>query len=301
MLRSPIEKEIHLTLFCDERKIDSDVQINGENWFYICLLLIPTDQIFKLKTKLDICRKKNNYHHEMSFKDIGARSVEKVNLCKSWLDCLEYDEERQIYYKILGINRDNLNKKCFGEKMKFDVVYNRFFRTTVDGAVSHYFSDYHKIYIDQVFHDNEGGLESNYYFQWHLAYKLSSKEVTFCNKEITFINSDHTKEQLHTDKSHLIQLADVLIGTVSHALDVTSKYKTRHEVSLHYSERIKNILTNPNNIRSRGYKKYDISFFPSKILNDEELETPILRANSSFYRNRDIMVLQQKQPKLLIL
>lgn len=71
-------QEIPLSVYGDERVINSQVQLNKENWIYIVLIMIPDPKKGDLLDLLNNYRKRKdiNYHHELKFHKL--RKIGKV-------------------------------------------------------------------------------------------------------------------------------------------------------------------------------------------------------------------------------
>jgi len=167
---------------------------------------------------------------------------------------------------------------------KYANIYNRFFRTAFLGALNSFFPNekYEKVTISGLYHDAQGLLEAHDFFPWHLCYKLSDEHINFKSNQFCFVNSDHRIEPNYKDESQLIQLADLLIGSVSHCLDLpTQSNRAKNEVA-------KMVLPIIKRSRSEYFRKYDISFYPSKRLTLEEYSNDIERAQSHFFDKRCI-------------
>ena len=273
-------KEIELTLFADERK-----NINNR-WDYLCLLIIPTNKIKEAFDIIESCRLvdkwpqkekgKIMYEGELKFSEINKDAKgEKFEVAKKWLEEIINDgkEGRGIFYcSILGIDRHMLHFSNFGKgsspKGKYANIYNRFFRTNFLASIKTFFSKYDIIIVESIFHDKEGNLEQHLYFDWHLIWKVEREEenIFFVSDKIIFVESDHQKEKNYSWASHFIQMADILVGSVTYCLDYTNPsnkgQKELAKLILPLVYRLVEMPTNKNS--SFGYfNKYKLSFFPN--------------------------------------
>lgn len=289
-------KEISLSIYCDERRIDTHSHLDRGDWIYIALLVIPDSQKSEVLDVLNRCRNRDDIkcYSELKFHKLRKTgdSSAITRLAKLWLQEIVYDNNRRFYFKILGIRKDNLLFELFGgestSKGTYANIYNRFFRTAFTGALNYFFpqGEYEKVVISGLFHDRQGELEAHEFFPWHLCYKVSGGRICFTSERFCFIESDHKVEPKHKDDSHLVQLVDLLVGSVSHCLDLpTHSNKGKNEVAKVILPLLKDILESVYSEKSRFdyFRKYDVSFYPSKRLTLSEFSNDVSRAQSCFF------------------
>jgi len=259
-----IQKSINIAVFTDERKNI------GDTWNYISTIIIPSKKFNSIYDDLMKHREKVNYHNELKFSEIN-KVGEKSKLGELWISEFLNDPDNKLYFNILGLNQKILDDSNFGigslqKGANYANLYNRFFRTNIL-SIKRFFGNYHDIIIDKIFHDKEGNLENHNYFDWHCIRKLNNeKGISNRSSKISFVDSDHQKECIYPKASQIIQLSDLLIGTISHCLDFERKnHKGKNELGLLFYPLIERVLKTPNNKNSsyRYYKKYDINFFPN--------------------------------------
>ncbi len=300
------ERTASLSVFCDERKIESCYHQLNENWLYISLLIIPTFKKTEILEKLGKYREDENYPYELSFRNIDApsRNSNLTRLAKLWIKEVVEDLNKCFYFSILGINKDRLLFELFGEKGdrggREENIYNRFFRANFKGAINLLFpeNEYEKIVISELFHDKQGRLEAHSYFPWHLISKVSDDRISFGSNTFRFIDSDNMLEPVYKDESHFIQLADILVGSFSHCLDLPAPYSEgKKEVAKIALPLLENIV-NGVYIKDRWYS---ISFFPSRKLSWEEYLDPTYRSQSRFFTSRRILLKESLSGQLSFL
>lgn len=301
---------LSLKLFCDE--------ITTGKWIYIGILIVP--KTLEQNLLRDLSNKRCNnpagnkiwgqcnspceYHNkndtEVHFREI-EKSKDKYFVAQRWLDYLLRDK-KNIYFYILGIDLNKLDKSRFGAKSQQDNIYNRFFRTAILKSVKSYFNKYDQITIEKVYHDNSTSLKSHFYFTWHSIFKVEDKDdkISFKTNKIIFIDSDHRKSS--NQYSNFIQFIDLLLGCIYNCLEYTSKNKDKEKLSMKCLPLIQRLIENPNNRRSRfnyvGRQKID--FFPKhdlKNLNDISLEYQYKRM-TAFYTKRLLKIKNKNQTVL---
>ena len=281
-------KEIHIEIYADEIKPFTN-KVTGEQWAYIGVLIVPSEKKDELLSSLLSARKKVGCESEIKSDDLDH--APKRKLAEAWLDILLSDQQsKRIYFNILGINLTNLNYHAFGGS-DFQTIYNRFFRTCVSSALARCFSGY-RIIVQNVYHD-AGDMEYHELFPWHTIWRLADEreEVTFSCSKVEFVESDHRKKPGGCSESHLVQFIDLIMGLISQCLDYTSLKKSRIQVSSRLYELLDRMMNNPNNKNSSygHYRKYMLSFFPSRKLSNAEMFDSMARAKSGFYQRRRIV------------
>lgn len=151
-------REIPISIYCDERKIDKKQYADKESWIYIALLIIPDSKKQGLLETLNGHRENREvmYNHELKFHNL--RNIGRATrLAKLWLQEITYNADDRFYFKVLGIKKDNLLFELFGPginpKGKYANIYNRFFRTAFTGALNLFFpmDKYENILISGFF------------------------------------------------------------------------------------------------------------------------------------------------------
>ncbi len=163
---------------------------------------------------------------------------------------------------ILGINSTKLNDSEFDSNDDFSSKYNRFFRLAVLYSLKSYFPKT-QILIKNVFHE-QGPQENNYYFPWHLIYKIGEDPlITVENKKIVFLPKDHKKDE----RANIIQLCDSVLGAsvnILHGVDRGSRSQNKEELIDLYFPLFKRMILEPENKNSsyKYFNRISIEFFP---------------------------------------
>ena len=260
---------------------------DGQGWWYICMLLIRSSSVKDVISQLLGIRKRYGFHGEMSISDVKglSRKSPRTAVAKDWLQVLKKHSGIDVYWEVLGIATHNLDFSGFGPgdepTGKYATVYNRFFRTAFLFSINTYFKSYERVIISNVFHDDEANLQKHPYFRWHLPSVVADTRIQFLNEHIVFVSSDHEKEKVHKAESHVIQLADVLVGSISQQLDKSSGQKGKVELGECMTNILHTAATNSWKAHKNGY---DISFFPNKRLGEREIDKALAQRSSFFKR-----------------
>ncbi|MGC9347880.1 MAG: hypothetical protein ACP5JG_07070 [Anaerolineae bacterium] len=286
-----------MRLYADEIKPyrnAADVQ-----WMYIGVLAIPESGHERALRILEGCREQSGYNGEVHFTKLKNRSDGEyggdTRLAGLWCDRFLYDGEKVFHFHLLGLNCDNLQNLAFGTgRSQRNSIYNRFFRTSVKWALKYFFPR-GRVLVSFLGHDRSNELQQDDLFGWHSIWRVESEErnISFNDREIVFISSDHRKEAMYPRESHLLQLCDVLLGGFTQCLDHRNTKSGCCEIAeklLPLAERLtdERQARNPNS-RYAHYRRVSLSFFPSKALSLADLDDDAMRARSGFYVERTLL------------
>jgi len=259
---------MEIELFADERK-----RING-NWDYIGLLAVPRAQAPALLADLRSHRSTVGFDGQIKFGDLHSRGIgTRLDTAMGWLRILMDDaanRKKREYFCITGIDNSKLDYHLFGNdgspKGKYANVYNRFFRASLLGLLRYCFP-YGPIGIKNIYHDSEGNLQDHEYFDWHVIQQVSKEEprVTFGQDRVVFVRSDPRMERVNPDASELIQYTDLILGTVTHTIQVPNRTNEgQMECAKLALPFIREILSNPYKWSAQydQLRRFSISHFP---------------------------------------
>lgn len=302
-----IEKDkttIHIDLYVDESKNRIYNNPNGENEkiTYIMIMAIPKDKKEYIYNKLNNARctesdksgfaqcKNNCQYHDGNNKEIHYTELSgknnRFNIASRWIDILlenNLNDERAIYFNILGVVESNLDMSKFGTEGQFGNLYTRFFRTCLLRVLT-MFKKYDEIIVENIFHDKTTEMELHPYFDTSAIMKIridqlikGIEKVKFSKSKIEFIDSNHKKDR--QIDSQFIQFVDVILGSSLNVIHATSNKNCKKELSYKIKPLIERILSN-NNIFAKKRSRYNyfnrqsISFFPvaSKISIKKEIK-----------------------------
>lgn len=312
-------KKINVSIFCDEiknEKLDNGAFGETENWDYIGVCIVPTSNIRNLSIELNnfrcgagnkytSCSSNCSYHYSNQIKIHYQKydTTNNFNIANRWCDViLNNITPGRFYMHILGINLNKLDKSYFknsGEETNVEEnIYNRFFRTAIIYPLKKYFSDYDLIEIDGVYHDT-GDMKYHKYFKYQpLRYIDLNDDKIVCNcNEITFLETNHLN--CLDDKNTMLQFIDLFLGANFNMLHNSSSQKNKVAIAKKLFPITDRFINNPNNINSRYYNIYSLSFFPRKKLtsNASEFEKEIIKKDN-FYTNREMKLQMSGQLSL---
>lgn len=333
------KKIIHLDLYVDESKNRTYTNFDGniERITYIMIMAVPKNKKDKLYQKLnnarclsekqnifDKCNENCKFHcendGELHYTEIQKKNNVKYKIADRWLNILlgnNLNDEKSIYFNILGIIESNLDITRFGNEKQFGNIYCRFFRSCLLRLIS-MFKEYDQVIIDNIFHDKTTEMELHPYFNTNAIKQIrmqqlfkDNKKIFFETSQIEFLDSDHHKGD--TINSQFIQLVDIILGTSLNAIHNTATNNAKKELSFKIKPLIERILSDNNvfakmNSSYHFFNKQSISYFPK--ISKEKLEENIkehytkeinfdkLLENGNYFSNTKPLLLKEETGQL---
>lgn len=285
--------------FADEIKPEAD-----KPWAYVAIVSVPVNRCKEALNRL-LTDKAEYDNGETPMGEIGwkhVRNPDKCQIARKWLHrvATEHDLWR---FTVLGIDTSKLVMNAFGEGLGYQRynVYKRFYRSCLAYHVSSLSRQHDSVEVVRCYHDTEGRLEQDEWFKWHAQARITNEKanVNFGCREVTFVHSDHRREEKNPSASHFIQLCDVLAGASRYVLELHNRSANRDiacQPLVPLLERIncpeRSLITNSS---YRHVGRASISYFPSRPLEEHELEDPFARGLSTFYKGRKLMFLERDQ------
>lgn len=217
---------------------------------------------------------------EIHYKNLKGRATK--NIASSWLKYVlkQFRKDSRLFYFLINyIELDKMGMDNFGYKNQIENIYNRFFRSNLLYGSQKFFSgNAAKVNIKNIYHDKSDSKEGHEYFPWHAGHKINSenhKKVFIENEDIIFLDSDHKfyfeNTEDYINESQLIQLIDLILGTVNQNIYAKSENKYKMEVAMQIRPILKNLLEKIYDGYWDKYKNHvTISFFPKNQITDYE-------------------------------
>lgn len=149
------------------------------------------------------CKKERHAinNSEIHFSGMGKNKSKFLKIIyNNWLNFLYENcrlNSKHFYFKITYYELEKLNKAKFGLKKAIENIYNRFYRSEIEGGAKYFFNRYYnQIIIDTIYHDSSDAKEMHEYFPWHAGHKINSKDdkkLYIKNEDIVFLDSNHRK------------------------------------------------------------------------------------------------------------
>lgn len=290
----PSSQERRVRFFVDESKPQPKHHPKGESWLYIGILGIPEASLASAAMRLRAARERasGGYDGEIHFEKI--KDGRKKRVASAWLDEVLHDATSTFHFHVLGINMDMLNVDAFGDDdgTQRRRIYSRFVRSALAYAARSFFP-HDDVQVTDVVHDRTQEMEDDAWFDWHVPYATARDNgVRFDSPRLAFADSDHRREDLRPDDSRLVQLVDVILGSVRQCLDCPSIRPEALELGDKMLPLMHRIMSGRRNVNSSYHyvNRCSVSFFPSSPLSLEELDDAAARARSGFVRRREMLL-----------
>lgn len=225
------------------------------------------------------CKLQCKYHSlnngELHYKEIQKENI-KYKISDKWIDVLlnnNFNDEKSIYFNILGIIKSNLDIELFGEEKQHGNIYTRFFRTALLRLIA-VFNNYDKIVIEHIYHDCTTEMESHKYFNTSAINQIRTEQlindeekIVFKTNKVEFIDSDHRKGD--KVESRFIQFVDLILGLTCNVIHNDAVNEAKVKLTEKIYPLIKQMLGKKQYDKKYNYfNKQIIGFFPS-ISKDE--------------------------------
>lgn len=284
---------VELLAFHDERELRGKWLYHGFIFCQVEKCSVLIDDLVDMKNKAK-CPIGDRIHFvELTSKSTGSQSTKTaVKWSELFRDPCYVDTIKARFY-LLGINLGNINYDAFGPKSNGQDrsfrIYNRFFEIGLFSACRWFFNPATTdVEIANIFSE-ERSLEKHNPFTFYAPYKINKKEsnITINPKHITEISSTPSKEKNFPDYVHVLNLADILVGSFSEVFDYSSTQDGCIEVAGKIYDICDKLSKNPFNTNSRYYKRYTMSFFPrQKLKLSEIMRSETSQLNNQFYYKR---------------
>ena len=269
---------VRINIYADEIQ-SKKCPYTQDDWFYIGIIV--ENENSQLLEDIKNIRYYNNFNETSSYFEknnriihwVKVNDVDSKNICMRWLEYIldPSKSEKAFYVYVLGINNSKLNRDEFSDRNKFNIKYNRFFRSAVLYAVKSYFPNKH-IIVKHIYHE-EGQQQKHEYFPWHCISKIETEEehINFECDSITFLPKSHRENHL----SNIVQLCDLFLGVCTSTLhgiveSNRSKYKTELiDIFLPLFQRMINEPYNKNSSYAHA-NRLMIRFFPKEQTSFED-------------------------------
>ena len=292
-------KKMYCNVYHDERKIPS-------KWLYHGFLFIPCDKKSVVLELLNVARAKSTWDCVLHFHDLRNTLTEN-KLAELWTNLFCFDFREITFFYYIGIDYTKLAKKLW-LGCRRDKIYNRFFQIGLYGAIKWFFlnkeAGYNEVTVNKIFSHAKTRYKKDRFRTQpieDITFKsmIKNEKINFEYPQIIEIADDHREESEYSEKSHIIQYVDLIIGGLSQIFDCTSQHIGKCIVA----DRLcgNNLPTeiiyyDMPKFKSNYYKKYAISFFPKEKVSEKDiLQNNIITAKNQFYHSRELKYLAKFQ------
>lgn len=299
-----VSRELTCSVYHDERE-------DPKRWLYHGFLFVPEEYEGLLTNLILKERAESKWEKELHFSDLkntrtmNSLAVELTNLFCNYL-------HGHTYFYYFGVDYTHLAKDLWADRKTRDHrIYNRFFQIGLYSAIKWFFlhkeSDIDHVRISNVYSDKKDRPIEDLFHSMpimDISFKAFIKDepITFVNKTVVEVDSDHNREVKHKTQSHIIQLVDLIVGGFGQALDATSVHEGKCDVAqILVRNGLPSILMAYDDpyFRSNYYKRYCLSFFPKTQMTKQEIISEgVFRRKDHFYNSREVKTINKEQERL---
>ncbi len=263
------KKSAHYFVFHDES------EPSNKKWLLIGLLFIKREEVNKLEDKLKYYRRCENYDGEIHFCDLpksfGGDFGAKARVAKHWMKAYEDGMSQDALFTCLAVNRTS--PKFEHKRFKEDFhAYNRFTAMAIKAGISWLLQplDYDVIELTVVSDGKdrksrpEQGVVDN--FENYLPYRVELDNMM--TQSSTGRRYPTVKMQpiqvISSDQSNLLQLTDLLLGSLQAAMVGISNRPTKKALAQMVSSWYHDLQLPPREQRYKLHRKFSIWGFPDE-------------------------------------
>ncbi len=260
-------QERKIFVFHDE---SGDFTINSD-WFYTGLLWINQSDITELVNDLSICRELEKCTSEIHYKNF-RKTFEKPNeikerLAKEWFNLWQQKWSKRSWFNVFAVNKKHkqYDETRFSEKFH---AYNRFTAMTFKSGLAWFFQNYPDITLS-ICSDEKSREESDNFKDYLLARIQRDSEESRYSPNVKFddpapIFESCPKYGPYNTNQELLQLTDILLGSVSSAIEHKSVYHTKTWFGVKISQLMEDVRKKPWEQKYDLHKKFSVSYFPNE-------------------------------------
>lgn len=294
--------EMRCSVYHDERFIEN-------KWLYHAFLFVPNVREMPFLSDLHNIRKITGWDRELHFGRLNNTHTQNncAKAClKSYLD--KHSDQCRFYF--IGVDQSALAKELWDPQVRNFKIYNRFFQIGLYSAIKWLFinpkAGFRKVCIEKVFSDSKNRSSDDRFHTQPIediefSAAIKKEAISFESKTIIEVDSDHRKETDFPQASHIVQLVDLLAGSMSQMFDNTSKHEGKHLMArcLWEYDLPKAIMGyDKDNFKSKFYKRIGLSFFPKTKLGFNEILNPsIFHKKNAFFIKRTLSFAELQQHK----
>src|SRR4030042_4539332 len=261
-----------------------------DRWLIFGLLFIPADLELVILKSLRKAREDEECWSPLHFSELpgswGGAGKHKPRTVYKWLTLSRTLLQGVMWFHALAIDTHLpfFERDAFSKEFH---VYNRFLRMALTSAIPWFFKGKNNLTISMCFHNQtfEGyallefgraGQDFDNLSDYIIGESEKDMEVRHLNqpsiwpkvqisKSIQYLPIDPNNvedESLHS-KCELLQLTDILIGAVPHAIDSISKSKTKLELASIVGEWMADIRLSPWEQTLGLHRRFGVSYYPN--------------------------------------
>lgn len=258
---------------------DESGSYGNTKWFYTGLFWINENYIAEMCKDLKEIRDNENYYGEIHFKEF-QKSFEgeyggKTRVAKGWFNLWKNKWSKKSFFNVLAVD----TKHPMYESSRFPKefhAYNRFTLMAIKGGISWFFKDCSEIkldvYSDEKTRRSEGAMpdgikNDNFenYLKWQIEIQNENGPIVNIPEDVKCVKCP--KKGPYASENELLQLTDLLLGSVSTAVEAKANRETKVWFGMQAAKVMKDIKLKPWDQKFKLHRKFSVSYFPNEFGN----------------------------------
>lgn len=271
---------------------DESGSYGATRWVYTGLFWINENNIAEICKDLEEIRKNENYYGEIHFKEF-QKSFEgeyggKTRVAKSWFNLWKSKWSKKSFFNVLAVDTHHPMYENSRFPKEFH-AYNRFTLMAIKGGASWFLNNFSEIsldiYSDEKTRRSEGVIPdgiNNDNFEDYLKRQIETRKesgpIVHMPEEIKCVKCP--KKGPYASENELLQLTDLLLGSVSTAVEARANRETKVWFGMQAAKVMEDIRLKPWDQKFKLHRKFSLSYFPDKFGHFYE-DGPISITNTS--------------------
>jgi len=270
MFGDDIRKQAHYFVFHDESE-----PVANKGWLLIGLLFVKEDNLSNIESILNHYRLQESYNSEIHFcelpKSFGGEFGAKARVARRWMKAYQDGMSQDALFTCLAVNRASpkFEHKRFQEDFH---AYNRFTAMAIKAGVSWLLQPYDYDIVELTLvsdgKDRKSRPEQRIVdnFEDYLPYRVELDNAMTQSRAGRRYPTVKMRpiQVISSDQSDLLQLTDLLLGSLQAAIVGVSKRPTKIELASMVSSWYQDLQLPPWKQKYRMQRKFSIWGFPDE-------------------------------------
>lgn len=246
-------------------------------WVYTGLFWINENNIAEICKDLEAIRQNENYYGEIHFKEF-QKSFEgefsgKTRVARDWFNLWKNKWSKKSFFNVLAVD----TKHPMYENSRFSKefhAYNRFTLMAIRGGVSWFFNNYSEINLDiysdektrrseEVIPDGVNTDNFENYLKWQIKIQKENVPIVHMPEDVKCVKCP--KKGPYASENELLQLTDLLLGSVSTAVEAKANRETKVWFGMQAAKIMEDIRLKPWDQKFKLHRKFSLSYFPDEF------------------------------------
>jgi hypothetical protein len=246
-------------------------------WVYTGLFWINEGNIAEICKDLEEIRSNENYYGEIHFKEFqksfSGEFSDKTRVAKGWFNLWKNKWSKKSFFNVLAVDTQHPMYQNSRFPKEFH-AYNRFTLMAMKGGISWFFKNCSEInldiYSDEKTRRAEGvipdGIENDNfenYLKWQIEIQKENGQIVHIPENVKCMKCP--KKGPYAPENELLQLTDLLLGSVSTAVEARANRETKIWFGKEAARVMEDIRLKPWEQKFKLHRKFSLSYFPDEF------------------------------------